>query len=93
MSVNQRSTGPTDRWRLGGGTTWLFWLAPIAGAALAGLAYPILFSSGLRTVPAAKGTARRSEPWLEGTLVRAGSRLNIGSADLSRLACLGERTA
>jgi aquaporin Z len=47
MSVNPaRSTGPAlivGGWAVE--QLWLFWLAPIAGAALAGLAYPILFSS------------------------------------------------
>ena len=45
VSVNPaRSTGPAlfvGGWALT--QLWLFWLAPIAGAALAGLAYPSLF--------------------------------------------------
>jgi len=48
LSVNPaRSTGPAvfvGGWALE--QLWLFWLAPIAGAALAGLAYPALFGSG-----------------------------------------------
>lgn len=48
LSVNPaRSTGPAvfvGDWALT--QLWLFWLAPIAGAALAGLAYPALFGSG-----------------------------------------------
>lgn len=47
LSVNPaRSTGPAvfvGGWALG--QLWLFWLAPIAGAALAGLAYSALFSA------------------------------------------------
>jgi aquaporin Z len=47
VSVNPaRSTGPAlfvGDWALA--QLWLFWLAPIAGAALAGLAYPALFGS------------------------------------------------
>jgi len=41
-----RSTGPAlivGGWAIG--QLWLFWLAPIAGAALAGLAYPLLSRS------------------------------------------------
>jgi aquaporin Z len=48
LSVNPaRSTGPAvfvGSWALS--QLWLFWLAPIAGAVLAGLAYPALFGSG-----------------------------------------------
>jgi aquaporin Z len=48
LSVNPaRSTGPAvfvGDWALT--QLWLFWLAPIAGAACAGLAYPGLFGSG-----------------------------------------------
>lgn len=50
-SVNPaRSTGPALFATFGGGGTelsqlWLFWVAPIAGAALAGLLYPRLFGS------------------------------------------------
>jgi len=47
LSVNPaRSTGPAvfvGGWALA--QLWLFWLAPIAGAALAGLVYPSLFGS------------------------------------------------
>ena len=45
LSVNPaRSTGPAlfvGGWAIK--QLWLFWLAPIAGAALAGIAYPLLF--------------------------------------------------
>jgi len=55
LSVNPaRSTGPAvfvGGWALS--QLWLFWLAPIAGAALAGLAYPGLFGSG--AAPAVRG--------------------------------------
>src|SRR6185369_6804255 len=48
LSVNPaRSTGPAvfvGGWALA--QLWLFWVAPIIGAALAGLAYPALFGSG-----------------------------------------------
>jgi len=48
VSVNPaRSTGPAlfvGDWAVG--QLWLFWVAPIAAAALAGLAYPALFGSG-----------------------------------------------
>ena len=47
VSVNPaRSTGPAlfvGDWALA--ELWLFWLAPLAGAALAGVAYPLLFGS------------------------------------------------
>jgi hypothetical protein len=49
-----RSTGPAlfvGDWALS--QLWLFWLAPIAGAILAGLAYPLLFGHG--RAPAVKG--------------------------------------
>jgi aquaporin Z len=59
VSVNPaRSTGPAlfaGGWALE--QLWLFWLAPIAGAALAGVVYPILFASG--TAPAVQGVPRR----------------------------------
>ena len=49
LSVNPaRSTGPAlfvGDWALA--QLWLFWLAPLAGAALAGLTYPALFGSAL----------------------------------------------
>jgi len=51
-SVNPaRSTGPAIVAQFFGGGTelsqlWLFWVAPIVGAALAGLIYPVLFGSG-----------------------------------------------
>ena len=55
LSVNPaRSTGPAvfvGGWALT--QLWLFWLAPIAGAALAGLAYPSLFGSA--DAPAIRG--------------------------------------
>jgi aquaporin Z len=48
LSVNPaRSTGPAvfvGDWALA--QLWLFWLAPIAGAALAGVVYPAVFGSG-----------------------------------------------
>lgn len=48
LSVNPaRSTGPAlfvGGWALE--QLWLFWLAPIVGAALAGVVYPTLFGSG-----------------------------------------------
>jgi aquaporin Z len=47
VSVNPaRSTGPAlfvGDWAIG--QLWLFWVAPLAGAALAGVAYPLLFGS------------------------------------------------
>jgi len=59
VSVNPaRSTGPAlfvGGWALE--QLWLFWLAPIAGAALAGAVYPILFASG--AAPAVQGVPRR----------------------------------
>ena len=55
LSVNPaRSTGPAvfvGGWALS--QLWLFWLAPICGAALAGLAYPGLFGSA--DAPAVRG--------------------------------------
>jgi aquaporin Z len=52
-SVNPaRSTGPAvwvGGWALG--QLWLFWLAPIAGAALAGVAYPALTGEPAPTPP------------------------------------------
>jgi aquaporin Z len=55
LSVNPaRSTGPAlfvGGWALE--QLWLFWLAPIAGAALAGFVYPALFGSG--HAPAVRG--------------------------------------
>jgi len=51
LSVNPaRSTGPAafvGGWALS--QLWLFWVAPIAGAALAGFAYPLLFGKGDQT--------------------------------------------
>lgn len=59
LSVNPaRSTGPAvfvGGWALE--QLWLFWLAPLLGAALAGLAYPALFGSP--DAPAVRGV---SEP-------------------------------
>ncbi len=55
LSVNPaRSTGPAvfvGSWALA--QLWLFWLAPIGGAVLAGLIYPALFGSG--DAPAVRG--------------------------------------
>lgn len=55
VSVNPaRSTGPAlfvGDWALA--QLWLFWVAPVAAAALAGLAYPLLFGSD--AAPAVKG--------------------------------------
>jgi aquaporin Z len=55
LSVNPaRSSGPAlfvGGWALE--QLWLFWLAPIVGAALAGLVYPALFGSG--HAPAVRG--------------------------------------
>jgi aquaporin Z len=55
VSVNPaRSTGPAlfvGDWALS--QLWLFWLAPIAGAVLAGIAYPLLF--GHRQASAVRG--------------------------------------
>jgi aquaporin Z len=57
LSVNPaRSTGPAlfvGGWALE--QLWLFWLAPLLGAALAGLAYPALF--GHRGAPPVKGVS------------------------------------
>jgi aquaporin Z len=59
LSVNPaRSTGPAvfvGGWALE--QLWLFWLAPIAGAALAGLAYPTLF--GHSGAPPVKGVSEK----------------------------------
>jgi aquaporin Z len=66
LSVNPaRSTGPAlfvGGWALE--QLWLFWLAPIVGAALAGVVYPALFGSGH---PAAVGGVKESET---GTVAR-----------------------
>jgi aquaporin Z len=55
VSVNPaRSTGPAlfvGGWAIE--QLWLFWLAPLGAAALAGLAYPLLFGS--RAAPVVKG--------------------------------------
>jgi len=55
LSVNPaRSTGPAvfvGDWAIA--QLWLFWLAPIVGAALAGAVYPALFGSG--DAPAVRG--------------------------------------
>jgi aquaporin Z len=57
LSVNPaRSTGPAvfvGGWAIE--QLWLFWLAPLLGAALAGVAYPALF--GHRGAPAVKGVS------------------------------------
>ncbi len=59
VSVNPaRSTGPAlfvGDWALG--QLWLFWVAPILGAALGGLAYPLLFGSV--TPPVVAGVEKR----------------------------------
>jgi aquaporin Z len=53
LSVNPaRSTGPAlfvGGWALQ--QLWLFWVAPIAGAALAGLVYPILYGRAIALEP------------------------------------------
>jgi aquaporin Z len=58
VSVNPaRSTGPAlfvGGWALE--QLWLFWLAPMAGAALAGVAYPALFGS--TTAPVVEGVKK-----------------------------------
>ena len=50
LSVNSaRSTGPTlfvGGWALG--QLWLFWIAPMIGAALAGVVYPLVAGSPKR---------------------------------------------
>lgn len=60
VSVNPaRSTGPAlfvGDWALS--QLWLFWVAPIAGAALAGVVYTIMFASG--HAPAVKGVDERA---------------------------------
>jgi aquaporin Z len=59
VSVNPaRSTGPAlfvGDWAIA--QLWLFWLAPIAGAALAGVVYPLLFGS--REAPPVTGVQKR----------------------------------
>jgi aquaporin Z len=59
VSVNPaRSTGPAlfvGGWALG--QLWLFWVAPIAGAAVAGMIYPTLFGS--EDAPAVLGVEER----------------------------------
>ncbi len=66
LSVNPaRSTGPAlfvGGWALE--QLWLFWLAPIVGAALAGVVYPSLFGSGH---PPAVGGVKAAET---GTVTR-----------------------
>ena len=61
LSVNPaRSTGPAvfvGGWALA--QLWLFWLAPLAGAALAGLSYPALFGSA--DPPAVRGVNEPDE--------------------------------
>jgi aquaporin Z len=58
VSVNPaRSTGPAlfvGDWALS--QLWLFWVAPLAGAALAGVAYPLLF--GTETAPNVAGVEK-----------------------------------
>jgi aquaporin Z len=59
VSVNPaRSTGPAlfvGDWAIA--QLWLFWIAPIAGAALAGVVYPLLF--GTATAPPVRGVENR----------------------------------
>jgi aquaporin Z len=59
-SVNPaRSTGPAlvvGGWALG--QLWLFWVAPLLGASLAGVSYLWLGQAGAQTAAAAKPTAR-----------------------------------
>ena len=55
-SVNPaRSTGPAIFAAMNGGAElsqlWLFWVAPIIGAAIAGLLYPILFGEEVSAEP------------------------------------------
>jgi aquaporin Z len=55
-SVNPaRSTGPAIIAAMNGGAElsqlWLFWVAPIIGAAIAGLVYPILFGEEVSAAP------------------------------------------
>lgn len=58
-SVNPaRSTGPAlfaGGWALG--QLWLFWVAPIAGAAIAGVVYPAIFAAPRKQVKAAAASA------------------------------------
>jgi aquaporin Z len=58
VSVNPaRSTGPAlfvGDWAIS--QLWLFWIAPLAGAALAGVAYPLLF--GTETAPKVAGVEK-----------------------------------
>ncbi|MBV9305161.1 MAG: aquaporin Z [Acidobacteriaceae bacterium] len=60
LSVNPaRSTGPAlfaDGWALG--QLWLFWVAPILGAVIAGVAYPALAGGEVPTIPVTKSTAK-----------------------------------
>ena len=55
LSVNPaRSTGPAvivGGWALA--QLWMFWLAPLAGGVLAGLAYPLLFENKKEKAPIA----------------------------------------
>ena len=65
LSVNPaRSTGPAvfvGGWALA--QLWLFWVAPIAGAALAGVAYHVLADEGRPATEAARErTAREPQP-------------------------------
>jgi aquaporin Z len=59
VSVNPaRSTGPAlfvGDWALG--QLWLFWIAPLFGAALSGVVYPLLFGSG--EAPDVRGVRER----------------------------------
>src|SRR5688572_12419271 len=59
VSVNPaRSTGPAlfvGDWAIA--QLWLFWIAPLAAAALAGIAYPLLFGSP--AAPQVKGVGER----------------------------------
>ena len=64
-SVNPaRSTGPAlfaGEWALA--QLWLFWVAPIAGAVIAGLVYPAIFGEApVTTTPAAKPQTPATSP-------------------------------
>ena len=64
LSVNPaRSTGPAvfvGGWALG--QLWLFWVAPIAGAALAGIVYNLLASDDTAVVTAQTAAEREAQP-------------------------------
>ena len=64
LSVNPaRSTGPAlfaGGWALT--QLWLFWITPLAGGALAGLVYPIIFGEKKEQAPAVPAKTIRREP-------------------------------